>query len=347
MLARRVAAVGLAFAVAVGLGTWVGVGRPPVRAVFESGVRALHAFGKARSGGTASSVPTPVPLPQERHADAVDGSPVVSDAAPPIPRLNPDARTERAWLIAQGPAHSPGDGRRLVTFTFDDGPSPETTPSLLRILAAHHVRATFFFIGRYLTGEDGRAREARQWAARIAAEGHLVGNHTLDHQVLTRLSHAAAAAQIDASASAIERATGQRPWLFRPPYGAMNDWLEAAARDRHLELLLWSIDPQDIKRGNPEEIERQIIDQLEYAQGGIVLLHDVHWASVRALPRILRWLEASPWDSSHPARRGWDIVDLGEYLRATAASPQPFRTRDELERARREPNPADRRRAEL
>jgi peptidoglycan/xylan/chitin deacetylase (PgdA/CDA1 family) len=232
-----------------------------------------------------------------------------------------------------------------VTFTFDDGPSPETAPTLLRILAEHKIHATFFFIGRYLAGDERRAAQSRLWASRIAAAGHTIGNHTLDHKVLTGLSHAAALAQIDDSAAAIERATGQRPWLFRPPYGAMDGWLEGAARDRRLELLLWNIDVQDMKRSDPDEILRLLEEHLEYTQGGIVLLHDVHWPSIQAFNRLLRWLEASKWDPSRPAQRGWDVVDLGEYLRATAASPQPYGTRDELERARREA--AIDRRAEL
>ena len=126
-----------------------------------------------------------------------------------------------------------------------------------------------------------------------------------------------------------------RPSLFRPPYGALDGWLEGALRDRHLELVLWNIDVHDIRRTDPDEIAQSLGDQLEYKQGGIVLLHDMHWASVRAFSRLLRHLEASRWDPEHPERNGWDIVDLAEYLRATDASPQPFATRDALVKARR------------
>jgi peptidoglycan/xylan/chitin deacetylase (PgdA/CDA1 family) len=326
-------------AVALGIGTWVGLGRPDAQTAVAAGERLM-----ARASATGTPAGPAVP-PLDRKPSTVDPT-ALPDPRPPWPRLNPNDSTERAWLLSEGPAHAANDGRRLVTFTFDDGPSPETAPTLLRILANHKIRATFFFIGQYLTGDDRRAAESRLWASRIAAAGHLVGNHTLDHRVLTGLSHAAALAQIDDSAGAIERVTGQRPWLFRPPYGAMDDWLEGAARDRRLDLLLWNIDVQDMKRTDPDEILKLLEDHLEYAQGGIVLLHDVHWASIKAFNRLLRWLEASKWDPSHPAQRGWDIVDLGEYMRATAASPQPYRTRDELEHARHEAS-VDRRRADL
>lgn len=64
-------------------------------------------------------------------------------------------------------------------------------------------------------------------------------------------------------------------------------------------------------------------------------MHDVHAASVKAFHRLVHWLLASKWNREHPERPGWDIVDLKEYMSATAASPQPFATREELERARK------------
>jgi peptidoglycan/xylan/chitin deacetylase (PgdA/CDA1 family) len=270
----------------------------------------------------------------ERDPPAVDPA-AVPDPTPPLPELNTQASTERAWLITEGPAHGPRDGRRLVTFTFDDGPSPDTAPAVLRILGDHKIRAAFFFIGGYLEGSSRRAAETRDWARRIADAGHYVGNHTFDHRMLTGLTHASALAEIDESAAAIEQATGKRPWLFRPPYGALDSWLEGALRDRRLELLLWNIDVQDMKRTDPDEILRSLQEQLEYKQGGIVLLHDVHASSVKAFGKLVRWLEEGKWDPKHPDQRGWEIVDLGEYLRATAASPQPYASRDGLELARR------------
>jgi peptidoglycan/xylan/chitin deacetylase (PgdA/CDA1 family) len=180
--------------------------------------------------------------------------------------------------------------------------------------------------------------ETRLWAKRIADAGHFVGNHTRDHRLLTQLSHAAALAEIDDAAALIERATGKRPVLFRPPYGEIDPWLEGALHERKQELVLWSIDVEDMKRTDPDGIVASLEQQLEYKGGGIVLLHDMHWPSVKAFNRLLRSLEADRWDPSHPERPGWDIVGLDEYLRATAASPQPFANREDLERARQEAN---------
>jgi peptidoglycan/xylan/chitin deacetylase (PgdA/CDA1 family) len=321
-------------ALALGLGTWLGLGRPDAQAALSAGAKAVASVTGAAHELAPKVVPPP---PLEKTPDAQD-VPSLPDAPPPWPRLNPEDTVERAWLVAEGPAHAANDGRRLVTFTFDDGPFPETAPTVLRILDQHRIRATFFLIGKYLTGEGEHADETRMWAKRIADAGHYVGNHTMDHRLLPQLPHAQALQEIDDSAAAIERATGKRPVFFRPPYGEMSPFLEAAAKDRHLDMMLWNIDVEDMKKQDPDEMVQELVDQLDYKHGGIVLLHDMHWPSVKAFNRLLRVLEANRWDPKHPDHAGWSIVDLPDYLKATAASPQPYATREELERVRRARN---------
>ena len=279
------------------------------------------------------------PLPR-LHADAppetVSPRPVTMRPVEPLPRLNPEARTSRAWLLAEGPAHAPDDNERLVTFTFDDGPSPETTPHLLDLLEGNHVRATFFFIGRYLDGEDARAAAARDIAARVARAGHLIGNHTHDHKHLTEASRPMALAQIDLGAEAIERATGEKPLFFRPPYGDLSRFLERTLAARGTELVLWSIEACDMLRDDPDAIAEDSKRRIDYAGGGIVLLHDVKESSVHAFAKVLHWLNENRYDPEKPSVRGYRVVDLDEYIRRTAASPQPFATRQALEEARKD-----------
>ena len=69
---------------------------------------------------------------------------------------------------------------------------------------------------------------------------------------------------------------------------------------------------------------RQLVEQLDYAGGGLVLLHDVKWPTVHVLARLLDWLEA----------RKFTIVNLPTYFHETRERPQPFATRKELEDAR-------------
>jgi peptidoglycan/xylan/chitin deacetylase (PgdA/CDA1 family) len=321
-------------AVALGVGTWLGMGRPDAQTAFAAGTRAIASVAGAAHELAPRLPPAP---PLEKGPATVDPS-SLPDPAPPWPRLNPEQTAERAWLLAEGPARPPDIGRRLVTFTFDDGPFPETAPTVLHILDLHRVRATFFFIGKYLEGDSEHAVETRQWARRIADAGHFIGNHTRDHKDLTSLPRSAALAEIDDSAADIERASGRRPILFRPPYGLMDPFLEGALRERHLELTLWSIDVEDMKRSDPDAMVSALLHQLEYKGGGVVLLHDMHWPSVQALNRLLHVMANNRWDSTHPERAGWAIVDLPDYLHETEARPQPYANREELEKARKAAN---------
>jgi peptidoglycan/xylan/chitin deacetylase (PgdA/CDA1 family) len=216
----------------------------------------------------------------------------------------------------------------LVTLTFDDGPFPETTPKVLELLEKYNVHATFFVIGRYLDGDGDRARASREVLKQVVSAGHLVGNHSYDHSLLTTISHTQVLEQIDRGAAAIERAIGNKPILFRPPFGALDDFGQDAARTRGLDLLLWNIEVQDMERDDTPTMFRELVRQLANREGGVVLLHDIRWTSVRILKRLLAYLDAKRYDPERPERDGYEIVDLPTYLREIEASPPRSRARD-------------------
>ncbi len=313
---------------ALAAGSWVGLGRPGPGPMVEL---AKHAW-------TPGSVPA-TPVQPRGEPQRSDSSPPAVDPRflpdpTPWPRLNPEANTTRAWLTAEGPAYAAGDGRRLVTFTFDDGPFPETTPVVLHVLEKHRVRATFFWIGRYLDGDSERAVASRAVAKQVEAAGHLVGNHSHDHLRLTTLTHAQQVAQIDDGAESIARAIGKRPVLFRPPYGQLDAYSERLLAERGQTLVLWSVEAGDMQCDDAEGMAGSLREQIEYAGGGIVLLHDIRFSSADALDKLLTWLDAHRYDPARPARVGYEVIDLPGFLRATAASPQPYANRVELEKTR-------------
>jgi peptidoglycan/xylan/chitin deacetylase (PgdA/CDA1 family) len=289
-------------------GSWIGLGRPERLARGETSV-------------TPASVAPPSPSPEPtvpRLPQEID--PSLVPALAPFPRTNPEGSIAKAWSVADGASRRAHDGRRLVTLTFDDGPTPETTPQVLRLLAKHHVRATFFVIGRYLDTERDRAKEARRVLGRVAAAGHLIGNHSHDHVDLAWRSPAEVVDQIDRSAAAIERVTGKRPILFRPPYGKLDAFGERAVRERGLELVLWNVEARDMQRGDPDEMFQDLAQQLDAKQGGVVLLHDVKRSTLPVLKRLLEFLRDRPYDPARPDHWGYEIVDLPEYFREVGAS---------------------------
>jgi peptidoglycan-N-acetylglucosamine deacetylase len=182
-------------------------------------------------------------------------------------------------LIATGaPVYCGGSTGDAVALTFDDGPG-RFTSATLDLLHRYGARGTFFDIGRRVVGFPGLvAREAR--------EG-LVGDHTWSHPVLTALSTAAARTELTSTKRAISRRGGVPvAWLFRPPYGAYDDRVIAAARSLDMLTVLWS-GASDTVSEDPERIAADVV--AEARAGSILLLHENrnHGATVAALPDIL------------------------------------------------------------
>jgi peptidoglycan/xylan/chitin deacetylase (PgdA/CDA1 family) len=264
----------------------------------------------------------------------VDASAAGSRA--PFTRLNPETSVGRAWLLAEGPEPQAGDGRRYVTFTFDDGPFVETTPAILRVLEQRKVKAAFFVVSQYLEGHDRRAERTRELLRDIVARGHLVGNHTKDHKNLSTVSRAEAVSQIDDGAALIEETLGKKPLLFRPPYGELDGFGRELLHARGQELVLWSIEAADMKNDDPDAMAKNLRRQIDLNQGGIVLLHDIRPTTLPTLKKVLEHLHQKRWDPAHPERIGYQIVDLPTYFALTEASPRPYANREALENARHE-----------
>lgn len=178
-----------------------------------------------------------------------------------------------------------------MALTFDDGPNPAVTPSLLDLLDREGVRATFF-----LTGEHVRVFPAL--AKEIGDRGHVIGNHTNTHPPMVFCSAADVQSQLDRCDEAIEEATGRKPRWMRPPFGVRGPALHRAIQRRGNILAMWSLSAADWRRGPV----KRVTANLSGAKGGdIVLLHDGDFSvlygdrqrTVVALEHWLpRWKEA-------------------------------------------------------
>ncbi|MBN2630716.1 MAG: polysaccharide deacetylase family protein [Rhodobacteraceae bacterium] len=170
----------------------------------------------------------------------------------------------------------------LVALTFDDGPHPKNTPRLLDMLREQKARATFYVIGE-------RVATKPKLAARIAEEGHEIGNHSWSHPNLSGYSDTAVLSQIDRTSMAIWHATGRPPVTFRPPYGAFSQRQRRMQHGvRKLPSILWDVDPRDWKRPGAALVAQRILAGSH--QGSIILSHDIHWGTVEAMPSTLNGL---------------------------------------------------------
>jgi peptidoglycan/xylan/chitin deacetylase (PgdA/CDA1 family) len=197
-------------------------------------------------------------------------------------------------------AFSPGHGaktrfgadrsRRELLLSFDDGPDLKGTPLILEELDRRGLKAIFFVTGWRFAGQRPEDLARRDLLRKIAAHGHLVANHTFSHHNLCD-NPEETASQIDDNSEIIAQVTGVRPLLFRAPYGAFCRTLDSALAARELPDIGWNLDPQDWKNNTPERIFKYLTAKLSRLEGrGILLLHDTHAASVRALPQVLDWL---------------------------------------------------------
>lgn len=158
-----------------------------------------------------------------------------------------------------------GGGPPRVALTFDDGPWPGATERVLEILARMNVKAAFFVIGRYVDRHPALT-------ARIAQEGHLLGNHTYDHRGDAFLGGRAFwQDQLDRADRAIEQAAGVRPRLYRPPL-AMKTWISARAARRRHQVVTWTRSARDGLSTTPDLILRRLLARPR--AGDILLLHD-------------------------------------------------------------------------
>ncbi len=170
-----------------------------------------------------------------------------------------------------------------VRLTFDDGPHPTATPDILDTLAEHGVTATFFVVGRMAGAHPALVR-------REDHEGHTVGNHSWDHPDLTTLDRARVVTELQETNDVIEQVTGTTPTQWRPPYGATNSAVEAAAADVGLtSMVLWTVDPRDWADPPATTVRDRVLQAVR--PDSTILLHDGTGAHTpEALPMILAGL---------------------------------------------------------
>jgi len=158
-----------------------------------------------------------------------------------------------------------GHGSKQIALTYDDGPNDPHTLKLLEVLAKHHVRATFFMIGRYVRQRPDIARE-------VARAGHAIGNHTFTHPLLIFESAAHTRTQLLETRAALQDAVGEHSNLFRPPFGGRRPATLRIVRELGLQPVMWNVTGYDWNAPPAVQIEKKVAGQVR--GGDVILLHD-------------------------------------------------------------------------
>lgn len=195
---------------------------------------------------------------------------------------------EREEIIVLAPfsehVRVPDYSGKLVALTFDDGPSPATTPRLLEVLKEKNATATFFELGTLARNNPDLVRQ-------VAANGNEVASHTMYHQNFSRMSTSAISSDIAAANAVFYEILGKYPSLVRTPYGINNAAARSAA---NAPIILWTVDTLDWKNKNAAMVRDEAIGSA--FDGAIILMHDIHPTTVDAVAEIIDGLRANGYE---------------------------------------------------
>lgn len=159
-------------------------------------------------------------------------------------------------------------GKKLIAFTFDDGPNTATTEVLLNGLSKYNAKVTFFVLGNKVNSNSTILKRAYD-------EGNQIGSHTYNHKNLIKLNEAQIKAEINNTASVVKNIIGVEPTALRPPYGNTNAYVR---NNVNVPIILWNIDPLDWKYRDKNIVKENIVKNAK--DGAIVLVHDIYMSSV-------------------------------------------------------------------
>lgn len=186
--------------------------------------------------------------------------------------------------------------KKEIAISFDDGPAENCTQQILSILKGEDVKATFFCIGNRITGNEAILKQVKD-------EGHIIGNHSYSHHFWFDMYSAKKMRddleQMDAE---MERVTGLKPKLFRPPYGVTNPNLAKAIRKGGYTPVGWSVRSLDTVAKDEQQLLKKINAGIK--PGAVFLFHDTCKITLNVLPQFIQEVK----------NRGYNIIPLDKLL---------------------------------
>lgn len=192
---------------------------------------------------------------------------------------------------------------KLTALTFDDGPNTTITPMVIEKLKKYRIVGSFFAIGSNINNESA------QMIQNACAIGCEIGNHSLVHADMTKMTADEIKNDIAVTSQKISDITGKAPAFFRPPYIAVNDTMFENTEMPFIAGIGANDWEPDV---SAEERAGLILDRVK--DGDIILLHDMenNYATVEALDRIIPEL----------LERGCGFVTVSELFKAKGVEPQ-------------------------
>ncbi len=195
----------------------------------------------------------------------------------------------------QLPVYSVARNDKVVSISFDAAWGGDQTKPLLDILDKYDVKTTFFLVGFWVDKYPELIKE-------MVARGHEIGNHSASHPHMSQLDEAKIKEELRIMSDKVERITGVRPTLFRPPYGDYNDKVVLTSRAEGYEVVQWSVDSLDWKNRGTADIIKQCTTNVQ--NGDIVLFHNDAQYILQALPTVIE----------HYQGLGYKIIPVSQIL---------------------------------
>ncbi len=193
------------------------------------------------------------------------------------------------------PIYSVQTEEKKIAISFDCAWGVDYTDTLLSVMESENVKCTFFMVEFW-------TEKYPEYVKKISDAGHEIGTHSATHPHMSKLSAAAIKKELEESSAAIEKITGKKVELFRPPFGEYSDAVIETAESLGLYSIQWSVDSLDWKDLSAGEIKERVVSRVQ--NGSIVLFHNQGLHTAEALPEIIRELKA----------RGYEFVPIGELI---------------------------------
>lgn len=182
-----------------------------------------------------------------------------------------------------------------IAISFDCAWGVDYTDKLLSVMEDEKVKCTFFAV-EFWTNKHP------EYIKKISDLGHEIGTHSSTHPYMSKLDKTAIEKELKTSSDAIEKITGEKVKVFRPPYGDYDDLLIDTASELGLSVIQWDVDSLDWKDLSAKEITERVLKKVK--SGSIVLFHNQGLHTAEALPQIIKTLKG----------KGYEFVTISQLI---------------------------------